>query len=415
MFQVTRRVAHIAAMAAISFRNILENDISDPLGIPRSALRMEVLMSVFEIASQMGTCEVHVLHDQETNLRAAVAIHDTRLGPAVGGTRMYAYQSGDEAIMDVVRLARGMTHKAALAGLPHGGGKAVIWSDAKRPVTDRRVFMEAFGRFVDRLGGRYITCEDSGTSTADMDIIRGVTKHVLGVSKEHGGSGDPSPFTALGVRRGIEAAVEVVLGKSDLKGLHVAIMGVGSVGGHLADELHKAGCTLTVADVSKERVDAIVARTGARVVSVDELPGVACDIYAPCALGGAINDRTVGELKCKIVGGAANNQLATREMGEILKQKGIFYAPDYAINSGGLINVAQEYKGYDAAASTAKVMLVRDTIAEIARRAQRSSESPAIVADKMVDEILANAGAEPMSTRAIPGTNGQPRRVRDTV
>ncbi len=372
-------------------------------------------MSVFEIASQMGTCEVHVLHDNETNLRAAVAIHDTRLGPAIGGTRMYAYQSGDEAIMDVVRLARGMTHKAALAGLPHGGGKAVIWADSKRPVTDRRAFMEAFGRFVDRLGGRYITCEDSGTSTADMDVVRGVTKHVLGVSKSLGGSGDPSPFTALGVRRGIEAAAEVVLGHHSLKGMHVAILGVGAVGSHLAEELHAAGCSLTIADVNQARVDAMVARTGARVVSVDELPGVTCDVYAPCALGGAINDKSIGQLRCKIIGGAANNQLATREMGEVLKQKGIFYAPDYAINAGGLINVAQEYKGYDAAASTEKVMQVRETIAEIARRSQRTGESPAVIADKMVEEILARAGDQPMSTSAIPGGgNGQPRRVRDT-
>jgi leucine dehydrogenase len=376
---------------------------------------LEVLMSVFEIASQMGTCEVHVLHDHETNLRAAVAIHDTRLGPAVGGTRMYPYHSGDEAILDVVRLARGMTYKAALAGLPHGGGKAVIWADAKHPVTDRERFMEAFGRFVDRLGGRYITCEDSGTSTADMDVIRGVTRHVLGVSKAKGGSGDPSPFTALGVRRGIEAAVEVMLGRSDLRGLHVAIMGVGAVGGHLADELHKAGCTLTIADVSAARVDAVVARTDAKVVGVDDLPGIACDVYAPCALGGAINDKTVGQLRCKIVAGAANNQLATREMGDVLKQRGIFYAPDYAINAGGLINVAQEYKGYDADAATAKVMQVRETIAEIARRAQRTGESSALIADKMVDEILARAGSQPMSTAAIPGAGGQPRRVRDTA
>jgi leucine dehydrogenase len=370
-----------------------------PLGLPK-----EALMSVFEIASAMGTCEVHVLHDQETNLRAAVALHDTRLGPAVGGTRMYAYASGDEALMDVVRLARGMTYKAALAGLPHGGGKAVIWADPRRPVTDRRAFMEAFGRFVDRLGGRYITCEDSGTSTADMDVIRHVTRHVLGVSTQHGGSGDPSPFTALGVRRGIEACAEVVLGRpgGSLAGLHVAIMGVGAVGGHLADELHAAGCTLTIADVSEARAQAVASRTGARVVAVEALPGVACDVYAPCALGGAINDRTVGMLGCKVVAGAANNQLATREMGEVLKHKGIFYAPDYAINSGGLINVAQEYRGYDAEASRAKVMTVRETIAEIARRALRTGESPAAIADKMVEEILARAGAQPLSMAAIP-------------
>ena len=362
-------------------------------------------MSVFEIASQTGTCEVHVIHDQETQLRAAVAIHDTRLGPAIGGTRMYPYQSGDEAIMDVVRLAHGMRDKAALAGLPHGGGKAVIWTDASRPVTDRKRFMEAFGRFVDRLGGRYITCEDSGTSTADMDVIRAVTPHVLGVSKDRGGSGDPSPFTALGVRRGIEAAAEVVLGRpgGSLAGLHVAIMGVGSVGAHLAYELHAAGCTLTIADVHAARVAAVVARTGAQVASVDELPGVACDVYAPCALGGAINDRTIGMLKCKVVAGAANNQLATRALGEVLAQKGIFYAPDYAINAGGLINVAQEFRGYDAAAATAKVMLVRDTIAEIARRSQRAGagENPSVIADRMVEEILARAGKEPMAMAAV--------------
>jgi leucine dehydrogenase len=368
-------------------------------------------MSIFEIASQQGTCEIHTLYDKETELRAAVAIHDTRLGPAVGGTRMYAYDSGDEAIMDVVRLARGMTHKAALAGLPHGGGKAVIWSDAKRPVTDRRALMEAFGRFVDRLGGRYITCEDSGTSTADMEIVRGVTRHVLGLPVAMGGSGDPSPFTALGVRRGIEACAEVVLGRHTLEGLHVAILGVGAVGGHLADELFAAGCRLTIADVNADRVNAVARRTGATIVSTDELPGVDCDIYAPCALGGAINDRTVGMLKCSVVAGAANNQLATREMGQILVSRGIFYAPDYAINAGGLINVASEFKGYDQTASTEKVMKIRDTIAEIARRAQRSGDSPAKIADDMVEETLVRAGAQPMSMAAIAGTAERARRA----
>jgi leucine dehydrogenase len=358
-------------------------------------------MSVFEIASQSGagTCEVHVLHDQDTGLRAAVAIHDTRLGPAVGGTRMFAYQSGDEALTDVVRLARGMTYKAALAGLAHGGGKAVIWSDGQ-PVRDRAALFEAFGRFVDRLGGRYITCEDSGTSTADMDVVHGVTRHVLGVSKERGGSGDPSPFTALGVRRGIEACAEGVLGRTDLKGLHVAILGVGAVGGHLADELAVAGCQLTIADVDPTRTAAVARRTAAKVVPVDELPGVACDVYAPCALGGAINDRTIDQLRCKIIAGAANNQLATRAMADVLVKKGIFYAPDYAINAGGLINVAQEYVGYDAAKSRRQVMLIKETIGEIVRRS-KGGESPAVVADRMVDERLAKAGSQPMDMASI--------------
>jgi leucine dehydrogenase len=271
--------------------------------------------------------------------------------------------------------------------------------------------MAAFGRFVDRLGGRYITCEDSGTSTADMEIVRESTRHVLGLPVGMGGSGDPSPFTALGVRRGIEACAEVVLGRAngDLRGLHVAILGVGAVGGHLADELHEAGCRLTIADVNAERVAAVARRTGATVVSVDELPGMDCDVYAPCALGGAINDRTVGMLRCHVVAGAANNQLATREMGQVLVQKGIFYAPDYAINAGGLINVAQEYRGYDAEASRAKVMRIRDTIAEIARRAGRTGESPAEIADKMVEETLARAGSEALSVAAIPGA--RPERL----
>jgi leucine dehydrogenase len=369
-------------------------------------------MSVFEIAKSQsaGTCEVHVLHDGATGLRAAVAIHDTRLGPAIGGTRMYAYQSGDEAITDVVRLARGMTHKAALAGLAHGGGKAVIWTDGQ-PVADRVALFHAFGRFVDRLGGRYITCEDSGTSTADMDVVHDVTKHVLGVSQARGGSGDPSPLTALGVRRGIEACAEVVLGKPALGGLHVAIMGVGSVGGHLARELAAAGCTLTIADVHADRTARVAKETGARVASIDELPGVDCDIYAPCALGGAINDRTVDQLRCKIIAGAANNQLASRSMADLLLQKGIFYAPDYAINAGGLINVAHEYIGFDAAAARAKVMMIRDTIAEIARRAQRSGESPAVVADKMVEERLAATGQLPLDM----GDIARRRAMRETL
>jgi leucine dehydrogenase len=317
--------------------------------------------------------------------------------------------------MDVVRLARGMTYKAALAGLPHGGGKAVIWGDPTRPPVERKVFFEAFGRFVDRLGGRYITCEDSGTSTADMDIVRGVTRHVLGVSPAHGGSGDPSPYTALGVRRGIEACAELVLGRADLRGLHVAILGVGAVGGHLADELHAAGATLTIADVNQARVAAVAARTGATVVSVDELPRVACDVYAPCALGGAINDRTVDGLRCKVVAGAANNQLASREMGDVLVKKGIFYAPDYAINAGGLINVAQEYRGYDAAASREQVLTIRETIAEICRRSQRSGESPALVADRMVEETLAAKDPSPLSMAAIPALSAERRPRRETM
>lgn len=357
---------------------------------------------MFDILDRIGTCELHAFHDQETGLRAAVAIHDTRLGPAVGGTRVFAYGSEDEAIMDVVRLARAMTAKAALAGLPHGGGKAVIWADPARPIADRAALFRAFGRFVDRLGGRYVTCEDSGTSTADMDVVREVTPHVLGVSVERGGSGDPSPFTALGVRRGIEASAEVVLGRADLAGLHVAIQGVGHVGAHLARELHAAGCRLTIADIVTERALRLSAELGGApvVVPVDAIVDVECDVFAPCALGGAVNDATIDRLRCKIVAGAANNVLASRELGRVLQARGIFYAPDYAINAGGLINVATEYRGYDPEAARKKTLAIRETIAEIARRALRTGTPPAEIADRMVEEILARADAQPFASTA---------------
>ncbi len=359
-------------------------------------------MSVFSILDQIGTCELHVLFDHATGLRAVVGLHDTRLGPAIGGTRMWQYGSDDEALLDVARLARAMTAKAALAGLAHGGGKAIIWADPANPPSDRRVLFEAFGRFVDRLGGRYLTCEDSGTSTADMDIVRGVTPHVLGVSAERGGSGDPSPFTALGVRRGIEACAELVLGRASLAGLHVAVQGVGAVGRHLAHELAAAGCRLTITDVNRERATRVAEELGAAVVLPDEIFDVECDLFAPCALGGAVSDATVNRLRCRVVAGAANNQLASREIGRVLHARGIFYAPDYAINAGGLINVAEEFRGYDAERAREKTLAIRETIAEIARRSLRGDGPPAEIADHMVEDRLARAGAQPLpSTAAI--------------
>lgn len=359
-------------------------------------------MSLFDVLSQIGTMEVHAFHDAPTGLRAMVAIHDTRLGPAIGGCRVYPYATEDDAAWDVVRLGRAMTYKAALAGLPHGGGKSIIWADSSKLVGEKRTAaFQAFGRFLDGLAGRYLTCEDSGTSAADIDTIRSVTNHCLGFSIDKGGSGDPSPWTALGVRRGIEAAVEIILGKKSLAGVHVAIQGVGSVGRHLALELHKAGAKLTIADIVPASAERVAKETGAKIVPINEVLGVECDVLAPCALGGAISDETVGLVRCKIVAGAANNQLVSRAIGKTLVDRGIFYAPDYAINAGGLINVAQEWKGYDAEASRAKCVAVYDTIAEIARRSQRTNTPPGEVADKMVEEILANAGQARPSTTAI--------------
>jgi len=254
---------------------------------------------------------------------------------------------------------------------------------------DRTALLRSFARFVDDLGGRYITTEDSGTSPEDMQIVRSVTKHVCGFSLQSGGSGDPSPFTALGVRRGIEACVKWKLGRSDLSDVHVAVQGVGNVGYHLCRELSAAGAKLTVADVRDELAARAGSELGAQIVSSATIHRTECDVFAPCALGGAINDRTVPELRCAIVAGAANNQLASDHNGEALHARSVLYAPDYAINAGGLINVAQEVAGYDADKARSRTLRIYDTIAEICQRSQTEASPPHRVADEMVREILA--------------------------
>jgi leucine dehydrogenase len=347
----------------------------------------EAPTGVFEQLAQHEYGEVHFRLDEATGLRAIIAIHDTRLGPALGGSRFIPYATEQAALVDALRLARAMTSKAALAGLSHGGGKAVI----VRPPGefDRRALLRSFGRFVDDLGGRYITTEDSGTSPEDMEIVRAHTKHVCGFDVQSGGSGDPSPFTALGVRRGIEACVKHKLGRDSLAGVHVAVQGVGNVGYHLCKELAAAGAKLSVTDVRDELAARAASDFGASLVTSANIHRVACDVYAPCALGGALNDRTVPELQCPIVAGAANNQLASDHNGEQLHARGILYAPDYAINAGGLINVAQEVAGYDAAKARARTLRVYDTLAEICQRSQAQATPPHRIADAMVREILA--------------------------
>jgi leucine dehydrogenase len=328
--------------------------------------------------------------DAASGMRAIVAIHDTRLGPALGGCRFLAYEKDEDALVDALRLARGMTYKAALAGLPHGGGKAVLI----RPRTahfDRAALFRAFGRFVDNLRGHYITAEDSGTGLEDMEVIHSVTKHVMGVDRSHGGSGDPSPFTALGVRRGIEACVKLRLGRDSLKGVHVAIQGVGHVGYHLCKELQAAGAALSVADVDPLKAERAQREFGAAIVPLDQIFEVACDVLAPCALGSALNDQTIPRINATIVAGAANNQLAEPRHGDALNQRGILYAPDYAINAGGLINVAMEVNGYDEAEARARTMRIYDTIYEIAERSTKSLTPTYLVADLLVEEKLAHA------------------------
>jgi leucine dehydrogenase len=334
--------------------------------------------------------EVHFKFDKGSGLRAIVAIHDSRLGPALGGCRFLPYETDELALIDALRLARGMTYKAALAGLAHGGGKSVLIRPNQH--FDRVALFRAFGRFVDDLGGHYITAEDSGTGLPDMEIIRTVTKHVTGVDVAVGGSGDPSPFTALGVRRGIEACVKIKLGRASLEGVHVAVQGVGHVGYYLCKELHAAGAKLSVADIDPLKAERAQREFGAAVVRLDQIFEIPCDVVAPCALGSALNDQTIPKLKATIVAGAANNQLSEPRHGDDLHARGILYAPDYAINAGGLINVAAEVTGYDAAASRAKTMQIYDTIADIAERSAKTHAPTYRVADLMVEERLAAVG-----------------------
>ncbi|MDB4993756.1 MAG: Leucine dehydrogenase [Myxococcaceae bacterium] len=330
--------------------------------------------------------EVHFKFDKATQLRAIVAIHDSRLGPALGGCRFLPYDTDEDAVVDALRLARGMTYKAALAGLPHGGGKSVIIRPAKH--FDRVALFRAFGKFLEDLGGHYITAEDSGTGLEDMEVVRTATKHVTGIDVAHGGSGDPSPFTALGVRRGIEACVEFKLKKSSLNGVHVAVQGVGHVGYHLCKELAAAGAKLSVADVDPLKSERAKREFGAEVVPLDRIFEVQCDVIAPCALGSALNDETIPRMKATIVAGAANNQLAEPRHGDDLHARGILYAPDYAINAGGLVNVAQEVRGYDAKVSREKTLKIYDTIMDIAQRSAKLNAPTYRVADILVEEKL---------------------------
>lgn len=327
---------------------------------------------------------LHFFSDRKTGMRALIALHSTKLGPAIGGTRaLTTYASEDAAVTDVLRLARGMTYKAALAGLPHGGGKAVLM--LPKGSFDRGRLFEAFGRAVDSLHGRYITCEDSGTSPEDMEFVRRHTRHVVGLKST---SGDPSPVTAYGVVRGMEAVAKHVFGKGDLSGLKVSLLGVGHVGFALAGELHKRGAKLFVADINRDNLQRAVEAYGAKPMGDKELVSMEADIFSPCALGGILNDETLPQLKVKAIAGAANNQLAEPRHGKLLADRGIVYAPDYAINAGGLINVAQEYTGYDRAKALERAGKIFDTIDALLRRSKETGLRPEEVADRMVEEKL---------------------------
>ncbi len=347
-------------------------------------------MKVFEYMGKFGFEQLVVCYDKTSGLRALIAIHDTTLGPALGGTRFWNYETEDQAIEDVLRLARGMTYKASAAGLNLGGGKGVIWGDAKKDKSEE--LWRAFGRFVQSLNGRYITAEDVGTTVQDMDLVNLETDHVTGVSKAKGSSGDPSPKTAFGVFRGMQACAKEAWGSDDLKGKVVAVQGVGNVGYYLCKHLHEVGAKQIVCDINQEAIDRVVKEFGVEVVAPDEIYGVDCDIFSPNALGAVANDETIKQFKCKVIAGGANNVLAEDKHGDMLKEKGILYAPDYVINAGGLMNVADELTGYNEERALAKISTIYDNVAKVIEIAKRDNIPTYQAADRMAEERIERVG-----------------------
>lgn len=338
-----------------------------------------------------GFEQVSYGHDARTGLRTIVAVHSTALGPALGGTRFWPYPDEDAALVDVCRLAKGMTYKHAAAGLDQGGGKAVILGDPRRTRTDELIV--AYGRFVHGLSGRYVTAEDVGTTQADMDLIHTVTPHVAGISESLGGSGDPSPATAVGVLWAMRAVATRLWGDASLAGRHVCISGAGKVGSALAEHLHTEGARLTVADVRADATSAVAERTGAAIAKVEVAHAVPCDIFSPCALGAVLDVHTIGELACAAVVGSANNQLATEEDARRIQQAGVLYAPDYVVNAGGVINIAEERGGYDHTRAQQRIARIYDTVLQVLELADTRDLTTADAADRFAEQRLEAAAA----------------------
>ena len=343
------------------------------------------MTSSFDALQDLGHEQLILCSDPSVGYRGIIAIHSTKLGPAVGGTRFYAYQTEDAAITDALRLARGMSYKNAMAGLPFGGGKGVIWD---RGATDRAEVFRAHARMIDRLKGNFFTAEDVGTTVADMDVMREVTPYVAGLSS---GAGDPGPFTARGVFRAMQACAQHVWNSSDLNGRHVALQGVGGVGAQLARMLHEAGAHLTIADTSAERAARVAAATGARTTSPDEIYDVEADIFAPCALGGILNDATLPRLRVQIVVGAANNQLLETRHATLLRKRRITYGPDYVANSGGVISGAMDLAGWSREQSQEHIEQIYDTMLGVLQQADTLGVSTAEAADRIAETKLRGA------------------------
>jgi leucine dehydrogenase len=345
-------------------------------------------MRLFDTIAEMGHEQLVVCQDSASGYRGIIAIHSTTLGPALGGTRFWNYGTDEEAIIDALRLARGMTYKNAVAGLNLGGGKSVIIGDNK--TIDREMIFRAHGRFVEILGGRYITAEDVGTSTADMDFVHMETHYVTGLA---GRSGDPSPVTAHGVFRAIQASAKERWGADDLNSRTIAVQGCGHVGYYLAKELHEAGAQLIAADIDAERVKRVITEFGASGVASEEIYGVEADIFAPCALGAVINDKTIPRLRAEIVAGAANNQLLEERHGDELERRGILYAPDYVANAGGVINVYSELAGWTSVRAFRKADEIYDTVLKVFAIAKTDRIPTYLAADRLAEQRILAVGS----------------------
>ncbi|MBT6312090.1 MAG: Glu/Leu/Phe/Val dehydrogenase [Alphaproteobacteria bacterium] len=343
-------------------------------------------MSVFGAQDYRDHEQVAFVSEPESGLKAIIAIHNTRRGPALGGCRFWKYPDEDAAIADALRLSRGMTYKSGLARLPLGGGKCVVLGSAAEVKTE--ALLRALGRALERLGGHYVTAEDIGVKSSDLRIVREETAHVAGLPET---SGDPSPVTALGVFYGLRAAVRHRLGQDSLEGLTVAVQGLGAVGRSLADQIAAAGGKLIVADIREDAVQKAVQELGAEAVHVDAIYDTPAEVFAPCALGAILNDETIPRLQSTVIAGSANNQLAEGRHGIVLRQQKMLYAPDYAINAGGIINIAHEDRAagtYDKAGALEAVGRIDDTLAEIFTRADATDTPTSVIADAMAEERL---------------------------
>jgi leucine dehydrogenase len=345
----------------------------------------------FAEIQKLGHENIVYCYDKETGLKAIIGIHNTVLGPALGGTRMWMYENEAQALNDVLRLSRGMTYKAAISGLNLGGGKAVIIGDAKKDKSE--ALFRRFGRFVESLNGKYITAEDVGIGTKDIEYMAMETKHVSGKPENMGGSGDPSPVTAYGVYLGMKASAKKAYGNDSLAGKKIALQGVGHVGEYLLERLVKEGAKVTISDYYADRVKEVTAKyAGVTGVGLDEIYDVDMDIYAPCALGATVNDNTLSRLKCQIISGAANNQLADEEIhGNMCVQKGIIYAPDFLINAGGLINVCSELTGYNREKAFSQAENIYNTTTSIFEYAEKekihTQKAAMLLAEKRIEDM----------------------------